>query len=151
MIVGRFTGLKVDGQQNKNWTVYMNKIRNCPLSINMQPIKSDKFIMKMKVTKRLVTENKINGPYHMAQIIRRAYYACNISQDGDSICGILYVCNFSFDRDHICLQSGIFLKHFESDRLGSKSYLIKFEIAGIFGPLSNQDCRHIWTIIWSLP
>ena len=62
----------MDGQQNKNWTVFMNQIRNRPLlslSINIQPIKSDKFIMKMKVTKRLVTENKINGPYDIVQIL----------------------------------------------------------------------------------
>jgi len=69
--------LKVDGQQNKNWTVFMNQIRNRPilsLSINMQPIKSDKFIMKMKVTKRLVTENKINGPYDIVQILGTISY-----------------------------------------------------------------------------
>ena len=49
--------------------------------------------------------------------------------------GTIYTCNFSFDRDHICLQSRKFLKHLESDRLGSESYLKKIEIAGIFGPL----------------
>ena len=61
--------------------------------------------------------------------------------------GAKYACNFSFDRDHICLQSYLlgtiyackkylfrkFLKHLESDRLGSKSYLRIFEIAGIYG------------------
>ena len=82
--------------------------------------------------------------------------------------GAKYACNVSFDRDHICLQSRKFLKHLESDRLESKSYLKKFEIAGIygpqqirlqaymvpieteiagiFGPLLNQDCRHIWSL-----
>ena len=66
--------------------------------------------------------------------------------------------------DQICLQSRKFLKHLESDCLESKSYLkkieiagiygpqqirlqaymvpIETEIAGIFGPLLNQDCRH---------
>ena len=48
--------------------------------------------------------------------------------------GTKYACNFSFKRDHICLQSRKFLKQLESDRLGSKSYLKKFEIAGIYGP-----------------
>ena len=59
--------------------------------------------------------------------------------------GTKYACNFSFDRDHICLQSRKFLKHLESDRLESKSYLknlrlqaymvpILTDIAGIIGP-----------------
>ena len=48
--------------------------------------------------------------------------------------GTKYDYNFSFDRDHIGLQSRKFLKHLESDRLGSKSYFKKFEIAAIFGP-----------------
>ena len=45
--------------------------------------------------------------------------------------GTKYACNLSQDGDHICLQSRIFLKHLGSDRLGSKSYFKKFEIAGI--------------------
>ena len=60
--------------------------------------------------------------------------------------------------DHICLQSRKFLKHLESDRFGSKVYLKKSilqaylvpsntEIAGIFDPLLNQDCRHIWSLL----
>ena len=51
--------------------------------------------------------------------------------------GTKYAYNFSFDRDHIGLQSRKFLQHLESDRLGSKNYLKKFEIAGIYGPYQN--------------
>ena len=70
--------------------------------------------------------------------------------------GTKYACNLSQEGDHICLQSRKFLKHLESDRLESKSYLknsrlqaymvpIETEIAGIFGPPLNQDCRHKWS------
>ena len=38
------------------------------------------------------------------------------------------------DGDHICLQFRKFSKYLESDRLGSKRDLKKFEIAGINGP-----------------
>ena len=36
--------------------------------------------------------------------------------------------------DLLCLQSRKIWKHLEIYRLGSKSYLKKFEIAGIYGP-----------------
>ena len=48
--------------------------------------------------------------------------------------GTKYACNLIFNRDHICLQCRKFLKHLESDRLGSKSYFKKIEISGIYGP-----------------
>ena len=81
--------------------------------------------------------------------------------------GTKYACNPSYDRDHICLQFRKFSKYLESDRLGSKRDLKKFEIAGIngphqirlqaylvpnvikiagiFGPYHDQSCRHIWS------
>ena len=96
------------------------------------------------------------------------YYACNNNFVWDQICllaqlglgpymptiliqkGIKYACNFSFDRDHICLQSRKFLEHLARNCLGSKSYLKKFEIAGIFGPHRDQDCTHIWSQLQAL-
>ena len=62
------------------------------------------------------------------------------------VIGTKYACNLGAKGDQICLQSRKFLKHLESDRLGSKSYLktsrlqaymvpIETDIAGIFGPL----------------
>ena len=81
--------------------------------------------------------------------------------------GIKYAFNFSFDRNHICLQSRIFLNSFltqddhfqgvlkifeiagiygpQQIRLQAYMVPIETEIAGIFGPLLNQDCRHIWS------
>ena len=53
------------------------------------------------------------------------------------VIGTKYACNLGAKGDQICLQSRKFLKHLESDRLESKSYLKKFEIAGIYGPYRN--------------
>ena len=41
------------------------------------------------------------------------------------VIGTKYDCNLGAKGDKICLQSRKFLKHLESDRLGSKSYLKK--------------------------
>ena len=49
--------------------------------------------------------------------------------------------------DLLCLQSRKFWKHLEIYRLGSKSYLKKFEIAGIYGPHLDWDCSHIWSLL----
>ena len=100
-------------------------------------------------------------------------YACNLTQDWDHICleiwfkrgpsmpaisvsiGTIYACN------RICLQSPIFLnsfltredhfqgvlKNFEIAGIYGDHIMvpIETEIAGIFGPLLNQDCWHIWS------
>ena len=81
-------------------------------------------------------------------------YACNLGLDRDQIC-LQFQCReepympaIVSVGDHICLQCRKFLKHLESDRLGSKSYFKKFEqlklqaylvpiviqIKGIYGP-----------------
>ena len=120
------------------------------------------------------------GPYMPAIFVTIGIkYACNLGSKGDQIC-----LQFQFRYgpfmpvivsvgDHICLQSRKFLKHLESDRLGSKSYLknpdcrhiwslsklklqaylIAFwsKIAGIFGPFYNQNCKHnrsLYTCPW---
>ena len=53
------------------------------------------------------------------------------------VIGTKYDCNLGAKGDKICLQSRKFLKHLESDRLGSKSYLKIIEIVGIYGPYQN--------------
>ena len=72
------------------------------------------------------------------------------------------------DGDHLCLQSRIFLNRVltQDDHLQGilkifeiagiygpyqirlQAYMVPIvtEIAGIFGPLLNQDCMHIWSL-----
>ena len=90
-------------------------------------------------------------------------YACNLDNVGDQICpqsqsrrgpympailvtiGIKYACNLGSKGGQICLQSRFFLNSFLTQDDHFQGVLKIFEIAGIYGPLLNQDCRHIWS------
>ena len=52
-----------------------------------------------------------------------------------------YSCNNNFVEDNICLQSRIFLNSLLTQEDQFQGVLI-FEIAGIFGPYYNQNCKH---------
>ena len=47
------------------------------------------------------------------------------------------------DGDHLCLQSRIFLNRVLTQDDHFQGILKIFEIAGIYGPYRNWDCRHI--------
>ena len=64
------------------------------------------------------------------------------------VIGTKYACNLAAKGDHICLQSRKFLKHLESDRLESRSYLKNSRFQAYMVP-NRYGCRHIWSPTWS--
>ena len=55
--------------------------------------------------------------------------------------GTNYAGNLDYDRDQICLQS--WFKR--GPRLQAYLVPIVIQIAGIFGPYHNQNCRYKWS------
>ena len=84
------------------------------------------------------------------------------------VIGTKYACNLGSKGGQICLQSRFFLNSFltqddhfqgvfkifeiagiycpQQIRLQAYMVPIETEIVGIFGPLLNQDFRHIWSL-----
>ena len=92
--------------------------------------------------------------------------ACNFSHDRDHICmqsylmGTIYACNFeNFQITFKVIVLGqkavwkilVIVGIFGPYQIRLQAYMVPIvtEIAGIFGPLLNQDCMHIWSLSWS--
>ena len=96
------------------------------------------FQIKSPALRDDISPGKINySNFEIIPKINRVYGGGAIMPAISVKVGTKYDCNNNILGDEICLQSRKFLKYLESDRLGSKSYLKKFENAGIYGPNQN--------------